>query len=70
MTIITRSKAKPAEIIKDASMTKQKEMMNGHYERLANAPPEDKKAVYVLGEVTPLWHVRARRAKTRPADLG
>ncbi|MBC7609621.1 MAG: diguanylate cyclase [Polaromonas sp.] len=40
-------------------------------ERLASAPPEDKKAVYMLGEVAPPpRHVRARRVKTRPADHG
>ena len=56
MTIITRSKAKPAEIIKDASMTKQKEMMNGHYERLANAPERGEKvaATFVPGNLNEL----------------
>ncbi len=46
------------------------QLLTGLEERLANAPPEDKKAVYVLGEVPPApRHVRARRAKTQPADL-
>src|ERR1035441_5790880 len=56
MTIITRSKAKPAEIIKDASMAKQKEMMNGHYERLSNAPERGEKvaATFVPGNLNEL----------------
>ena len=38
-------------------------------ERLASAPPEDKKAVYMLGEVAPLpRHVRDRRSKAPPDD--
>jgi benzoyl-CoA reductase subunit B len=56
MTIITRPKAKPAEIIKDASMSKQKEMMNGHYERLSNAPERGEKvaATFVPGNLNEL----------------
>jgi benzoyl-CoA reductase subunit B len=39
MTIITTPKAGPAKAVeKDAAMTKQKEMMNAHYERLTSAP--------------------------------
>jgi benzoyl-CoA reductase subunit B len=55
-TIITPSRAKPAEVIKDASMTKQKEMMNGHYERLANAPERGEKvaATFVPGNLNEL----------------
>ena len=56
MTIITRSKAKPPEVIKDASMSKQKEMMSGHYERLANAPERGDKvaATFVPGNLNEL----------------
>jgi len=39
MTVITTPKAGPAKAVeKDAAMTKQKEMMNAHYERLTSAP--------------------------------
>ena len=38
-------------------------------ERLASAPPEDKKAVYMLGEIAPLpRHVHDRRSKAPPAS--
>ena len=57
MTIITTPhKARPPEVIKDASMAKQKEMMNGHYERLANAPERGEKvaATFVPGNLNEL----------------
>ena len=39
MTVFTTPKAGPAKAVeKDAAMTKQKEMMNAHYERLTSAP--------------------------------
>jgi len=39
MTVISTPKAGPAKAVeKDAAMTKQKEMMNAHYERLTSAP--------------------------------
>ena len=47
------------------------QLLSSLEDRLASAPPEEKKAVYVLGEVPPApHHVRARRAKTQPAELG
>ena len=57
MTIITTPhKARPPEAIKDASMAKQKDMMNGHYERLANAPERGEKvaATFVPGNLNEL----------------
>ena len=56
MTVITRPKAKPAEAIKDASMTKQKEMMSRHYDRLSDAPERGEKvaATFVPGNLNEL----------------
>ena len=56
MTVITRPKAKPAEVIKDASMTKQKEMMSRHYDRLSDAPERGEKvaATFVPGNLNEL----------------
>ena len=57
-TIINTPKPKaPAkEVIKDASMRKQKDMMNQHYERLANAPETGEKvaATFVPGNLNEL----------------
>jgi len=54
--IVTGPKAKPAEVIKDASMTKQKEMMAAHFERLSNAPETGEKVVstFVPGNLNEL----------------
>ncbi len=56
MTVIARPKAKPADAIKDASMAKQKEMMNGHYDRLASAKETGAKvaATFVPGNLNEL----------------
>jgi benzoyl-CoA reductase subunit B len=56
MTVITRPKAKPADAIKDASMTKQKNMMAAHYERLSSAPESGEKvaATFVPGNLNEL----------------
>ena len=56
MTVITRPKAKPADVIKDASMTKQKAMMAAHYDRLAAAPETGAKvaATFVPGNLNEL----------------
>ncbi len=55
-TIITHPKAAPAEAIKDAAMAKQKEMMNRHYDRLADAPKNGEKvaATFVPGNLNEL----------------
>nr|WP_294503427.1 benzoyl-CoA reductase subunit B [uncultured Rhodopila sp.] len=56
MTIITRPASKPADIIKDASMSKQKDMMARHYERLSDAPANGEKvaATFVPGNLNEL----------------
>ncbi len=56
MTVITRPKAKPADAIKDASMTKQKNMMAAHYERLSSVPETREKvaATFVPGNLNEL----------------
>ncbi len=56
MTIITRPKAAPVEIIRDASMAKQKEMLARHYERLCDAPETGEKVVstFVPGNLNEL----------------
>nr|WP_294516440.1 benzoyl-CoA reductase subunit B [uncultured Rhodopila sp.] len=56
MTIITRPASKPADIIKDASMSKQKDMMARHYERLSDAPTNGEKvaATFVPGNLNEL----------------
>jgi len=57
MTVVTtRAKLRPAEAIKDASMNKQKEMMNAHYERLANAKANGEKvaSTFVPGNLNEL----------------
>ncbi len=52
----TTAKASKAEVIKDASMLKQKEMMAKHYERLANAEANGEKVVstFVPGNLNEL----------------
>jgi benzoyl-CoA reductase subunit B len=56
MTVITRPKALPAEIVRDASMAKQKEMLARHYDRLADAPQTGEKvaATFVPGNLNEL----------------
>ena len=57
MTVVTtRAKLRPAEAIKYASMNKQKEMMNAHYERLANAKANGEKvaSTFVPGNLNEL----------------
>ena len=56
MTIITRPASKPPDIIKDASMSKQKDMMARHYERLSTRPPTGEKvaATFVPGNLNEL----------------
>lgn len=56
MTVITRPKAAPAEIIRDASMAKQKDMLARHYDRLADAPQTGEKvaATFVPGNLNEL----------------
>ncbi|MGP0059910.1 MAG: benzoyl-CoA reductase subunit B [Beijerinckiaceae bacterium] len=56
MTIITRPKALPVEIIRDASMAKQKEMLARHYDRLADAPVTGEKvaSTFVPGNLNEL----------------
>ncbi len=57
MTVIaTPPGAKPSEAIKDASMAKQKEMVNAHYERLASAKERGEKvaATFVPGNLNEL----------------
>ena len=56
MTVITRPKALPAEIIRDASMAKQKDMLARHYDRLADAPQTGEKvaATFVPGNLNEL----------------
>jgi len=54
--IVTGPKTKPAEVIKDASMEKQKQMMAAHFERLSNAPETGEKVVstFVPGNLNEL----------------
>jgi benzoyl-CoA reductase subunit B len=56
MTIITRPASKTPDIIKDASMSKQKDMMARHYERLSDAPANGEKvaATFVPGNLNEL----------------
>ena len=60
MTLITTPKtastAASDDVMKDASMTKQKEMMNGHYDRLASAKETGAKvaATFVPGNLNEL----------------
>jgi benzoyl-CoA reductase subunit B len=56
MTIITRPATKPAAIIKDAAMAKQKDMMARHYDRLSDAPARGEKvaATFVPGNLNEL----------------
>ena len=56
MTVITRPKAAPAEIIRDASMAKQKDMLARHYDRLSDAPQTGEKvaATFVPGNLNEL----------------
>jgi benzoyl-CoA reductase subunit B len=56
MTLVTHPQAKSAEAIKDASMTKQKEMMSRHYDRLSDAPERGEKvaATFVPGNLNEL----------------
>ena len=56
MTVISRPKAKPADAIKDASMAKQKEMVNAHYDLLASARENGEKvaATFVPGNLNEL----------------
>jgi benzoyl-CoA reductase subunit B len=53
---VTTSRAPVAEVVKDASMLKQKEMMEGHYDRLANARLDGRKVVstFVPGNLNEL----------------
>jgi benzoyl-CoA reductase subunit B len=55
-TIITHPKVAKAEVVKDASMAKQKEMVNWHYDRLADAPKTGEKvaATFVPGNLNEL----------------
>jgi benzoyl-CoA reductase subunit B len=50
------SGAAPAEVVKDASMIKQKQMMAAHYDRLTNAPETGEKvaATFVPGNLNEL----------------
>jgi benzoyl-CoA reductase subunit B len=54
--IVTPKAAKAKEVIKDASMVKQKEMMAAHYDRLTNAPQTGEKvcATFVPGNLNEL----------------
>ncbi len=54
--IITLPKSAKAEVAKDASMVKQKEMVNRHYDRLADAPESGEKvaATFVPGNLNEL----------------
>jgi benzoyl-CoA reductase subunit B len=53
---VTTSRAPVAEVVKDASMLKQKEMMEGHYDRLANARLDGRKvaSTFVPGNLNEL----------------
>ncbi|MBV6489506.1 MAG: Benzoyl-CoA reductase subunit B [Pseudorhodoplanes sp.] len=55
-TVINTPKAAAKEVLKDASMVKQKEMMAAHYDRLTNAPKTGAKvaATFVPGNLNEL----------------
>ena len=55
-TVIVTPKASPKEVLKDASMVKQKDMMAAHYDRLTNAPKTGAKvaATFVPGNLNEL----------------
>ena len=55
-TKIVTSKAPAKEVVKDASMVKQKEMMAAHYDRLTSAPETGAKvaATFVPGNLNEL----------------
>lgn len=54
--VVVGPRAKAAEVIKDASMAKQKQMMAAHFERLSNAPESGEKVVstFVPGNLNEL----------------
>jgi benzoyl-CoA reductase subunit B len=54
--IVTRKPAVAKEVVKDASMVKQKEMMAAHYDRLTNAPETGEKvaSTFVPGNLNEL----------------
>lgn len=56
MTVIVGPKTKPPEAIKDASMARQKQMVNAHYDRLASAKERGEKvaATFVPGNLNEL----------------
>ncbi|MBI5260715.1 MAG: 2-hydroxyacyl-CoA dehydratase, partial [Bradyrhizobium sp.] len=56
MTVIVTPKAPSPEVIKDASMARQKEMVNAHYDRLASAKENGEKvaATFVPGNLNEL----------------
>src|SRR5262249_36388300 len=56
MTVIVTPKAAPKEVIKDASMLKQKAMMAAHYDRLTSVPETGEKVVstFVPGNLNEL----------------
>ena len=55
-TFVTPKAAAAKEVVKDASMLKQKEMMAGHYDRLTSAPETGEKVVatFVPGNLNEL----------------
>jgi benzoyl-CoA reductase subunit B len=55
-TIVTRTPAASKQVVKDASMLKQKQMMAAHYDRLTNAPETGEKvaATFVPGNLNEL----------------
>ena len=55
-TKIVTSRVPVKEVIKDASMMKQKEMMAAHYDRLTSAPETGDKvaATFVPGNLKPM----------------
>jgi len=56
MKIVTKSRPKPKEVLKDASMVKQKQMMAQHYDRLANVGESGEKvaSTFVPGNLNEL----------------
>lgn len=56
MKIVTKSRPKPKEVLKDASMMKQKQMMAQHYDRLANVGESGEKvaSTFVPGNLNEL----------------
>lgn len=56
MKIVTKNRPKPKEVLKDASMMKQKQMMAQHYDRLANAGESGEKvaSTFVPGNLNEL----------------